>query len=144
MFAFPATAPAPTPKTVEARIHAIGAQPAVRELWNRPKDWDAVMAGIESGDAAWLKVATELKPGSDAGSSETLATVVSRSIQHNPRAFLLIAFPSFGVAVCRDLTIEGTKEQHQTFQEKTEKALVSVRNEDTRKDRDACLVELRK
>jgi hypothetical protein len=144
MFAFPATAPAPTPKTVEARIHAIGAQPTVRELWNRPKEWDAVMAAIETGDAAWLKVATDLKPGSDAGSSESLAIVVSRSIQHNPRAFLLIAFPSFGVAVCRDLTIEGTKEQHDNFQRKTEKALESVGNDDTRKNRDACLVELRK
>jgi hypothetical protein len=102
------------------------------------------MAGVETGDAAWLKIATELKPGSDAGSSEDLAIVLSRSIQHNPRAFLLIAFPSFGVAVCRDLTIEGATEQHNSFQVKTEKALASVGNEDTREDRDACLVELRK
>jgi len=144
MFAFPDAVPAPTPKTVEARIHAIGAQPAVRELWRRPKDWDVVMAGVESGDAAWLKVATELKPGADAGQSESLAIVVSRSIQHNPRAFLLIAFPSFGVAVCGDLNIEPTAAQHKSFQKKTEKALVSVGNEDTRKDRDACLAELRK
>lgn len=144
MFAFSDAVPAPSPRTVEARIYGIGAQRTVRELWNRPEDWDAVMAGIESGDAAWLKVATELKPGADAGQSESLAIVVSRSIQHNPRAFLLIAFPSFGVAVCRDLTIEGTTEQHNSFQMKTEKALVSVDSEAMRKDRDACLVELRK
>ena len=144
MFASPDAVPAPTPKMVEARIHAIGAQPTVRELWNRPGDWDAVMAGIESGDAAWLKVAAELKPGADAGSSESLAIVVSRSIQHNAPAFLRIAFPSFGIAVCSDLTIEGTKEQHNSFQTNTEKALLAADNEATRKDRDACLIELRK
>ena len=94
------------------------------------------MAGIESGDAAWLKVATELKPGADAGQSESLAIVVSRSIQHNPHAFLLIAFPSFGVAVCSDLTIEPTPEQHKSFQMNTEKALVTVDNQAMRKDRD--------
>lgn len=144
MIAFAATVPTPTPQAVEARIHTIGAHGTVRELWNRPEEWDAVMEQVESGQATWLKIATELKPGSDAGQSESLAIAVSRSIQHNADAFLLIAFPSFGITVCSDRTIEGTKQHHELFQKNTERALLAVQNESTRKDRDACLAQLRR
>jgi len=134
----------PTPDMVEARIRTVGAQSTVRELWQRPKEWDAVLDGVSSGDQRWLRVATELKGGADAGQSEGLAIAVSRSIRHNARAFLRVAFPSFGVAVCQDLTIEGTTQEHAAFQRNTEKALIAADDEITRKDRDACLVELRK
>jgi len=134
----------PTPDMVEARIRTVGAQSTVRELWRRPKEWDAVLDGVSSGDQRWLRVATELKGGADAGQSEGLAIAVSRSIRHNARAFLRVAFPSFGVAVCQDLTIEGTTQEHAAFQRNTEKALIAADDEITRKDRDACLVELRK
>lgn len=134
----------PTPDMVEARIRTVGAQSTVRELWRRPKEWDAVLDGVSSGDQRWLRVATELKGGADAGQSEGLAIAVSRSIRHNARAFLRVAFPSFGVAVCQDLTIEGTTQEHAAFQRNTEKALIAADDEITRKDRDACLIELRK
>jgi hypothetical protein len=134
----------PTPDIVEARIHIVGAQSTVRELWRRPKQWDAVLDGVSSGDQRWLRVATELKEGADAGQSEGLAIAVSRSIQHDANGFLRVAFPSFGVAVCQDLTIEGTTQEHASFQMNTEKALIAVDDETTRKDRDACLIELRK
>jgi len=134
----------PTPDMVEARIRTVGAQSTVRELWQRPKEWDAVLDGVSSGDQRWLRVATELKGGADAGQSEGLAIAVSRSIRHNARAFLRVAFPSFGVAVCQDLTIEGTTQEHAAFQRNTEKALIAADDEITRKDRDACLIELRK
>ena len=134
----------PTPDRVEARIRTVGAQSTVRELWRRPKEWDAVLDGVSSGDQRWLRVATELKGGADAGQSEGLAIAVSRSIRHNARAFLRVAFPSFGVAVCQDLTIEGTTQEHAAFQRNTEKALIAADDEITRKDRDACLIELRK
>jgi len=134
----------PTPDMVEARIRTVGAQSTVRELWQRPKEWDAVLDGVSSGDQRWLRVATELKGGADAGQSEGLAIAVSRSIRHNARGFLRVAFPSFGVAVCQDLTIEGTTQEHAAFQRNTEKALIAADDEITRKDRDACLVELRK
>jgi len=134
----------PTPDMVEARIRTVGAQSTVRELWQRPKEWDAVLDGVSSGDQRWLRVATELKGGADAGQSEGLAIAVSRSIRHNARGFLRVAFPSFGVAVCQDLTIEGTTQEHAAFQRNTEKALIAADDEITRKDRDACLIELRK
>ena len=134
----------PTPDIVESRIHTVGAQSTVRELWRRPKEWDAVLDGVSSGDQRWLRVATELKEGADAGQSEGLAIAVSRSIQRNASGFLRVAFPSFGVAVCQDLTIEGTPQEHASFQMNTEKALTAVDDETIRKDRDACLVELRK
>ena len=37
MVALPDAPPAPCPRTVESKIHGIGAQPTVRELWNRPE-----------------------------------------------------------------------------------------------------------
>jgi hypothetical protein len=123
---------------VEARIHTVGAQSTVRELWRRPRQWDAVLDGVSSGDQRWLRVATELKDGADAGQSEGLAIAVSRSIQHNASGFLRVAFLSLGVAVCQDLTIEGTPQEHASFQMNTEKALIAVDDETTRKDRDAC------
>ncbi len=123
---------------VEARIHTVGAQSTVRELWRRSKQWDIVLDGVSSGNQRWLRVATELKDGADAGQSEGLAIAVSRSIQHNASGFLRVAFLSLGVAVCQDLTIEGTPQEHASFQMNTEKALIAVDDETTRKDRDAC------
>jgi hypothetical protein len=144
MFTFAYAQSTPTPATVEASIRSIGAEATVRELWRRPKEWDAVLNGVTSGDQNWLRVATELKVGADAGQSEDLAIVVSRSIQHNASAFLLVAFPSFGVSVCRDLTIEPTAEQHNFFKRKTREALNAVDNKAMRQSRDACLAELQK
>ena len=144
MFIFTPAVSALTPDMVEARIHTVGAQSAVRELWRQPKEWDEVLAGVASGDQGWLRVATELKVGADAGQSEGLAIAVSRSIQHNASGFLRVGFPSFGVKVCQDLTIEGTTQEHASFQSNTERALRAVDSEAIRKDRDACLAELQK
>ena len=144
MFLFATALSTLTPDRVEARIHTVGAQSAVRELWRQPKEWDEVLAGVASGAQSWLRVATELQVGADAGQSEGLAIAVSRSIQHNASGFLRVAFPSFGVAVCQDLTIEGTTQEHASFQSNTERALSAVDSDALRKDRDACLAELRK
>jgi hypothetical protein len=142
MLGFAVSAALPTPQVIEERIRAVGAEATVRELWREPREWDLILAYVASGKVDWLKIATEMKPGADAGQSESLAIAVSRSIQQNPNAFLGVAFPVFGIRVCRDLSIEPSAKEHDAFQTKTREALKSVNGKRTSEARDACLREL--
>jgi hypothetical protein len=54
----------------DIKIH--GAKFVVEKLWDRNRQWDAVMAKIATGKKDWLDVAAALRPGTDAGASETL------------------------------------------------------------------------
>jgi hypothetical protein len=51
---------------------------------------------VQSGDRAWLKVAADLKSGTDGGQLETLRIAVSQSIQSQPENF-----PCGGLACLR-------------------------------------------
>ncbi len=132
----------PSASDLEVQIRANGAQATVRKLWATSPEWDILLRRIESGDSAWVKVAVALKPGSDAGSAETLKQAVSLSIQKAPEQFLSIAWPAFGQEACHDLQIEPSPQQHVQFMDATRKALSSVSDDTLTSRRDACLEAL--
>jgi hypothetical protein len=121
---------------IDAQIRSVGAQATVRDLWQSPGIWNALLQHVQSGDRAWLKVAADLKSGTDGGQLETLRIAVSQSIQNQPENFLVVAWPVFGDDACHDLRIEPTPQQHADFILKTRQALAGVTTENLRSKRE--------
>ncbi|CAN5490833.1 hypothetical protein BH09PSE4_BH09PSE4_15490 [soil metagenome] len=143
-----AKAPRPlTPATVRAMIAAQGARATVRALGgdSGSRRWQAVDAGISSGAQAWLDIVPLLKPGTDAGTSEGLATDLSTALAHNPRGVLRLL--STGLyradAICLDTTIEPTPAFDRTYYRTTIRAVRGVTDHALRGVQAACLATLR-
>jgi hypothetical protein len=87
-----------TATAVLSDIHTRGATAVVNDIWNKPA-WSQILTNIETGQRQWLKVAVELHPGTDAGSSEMLTSAAGVALLHNPHDVLLRLGP--------ELSIEG-------------------------------------
>jgi hypothetical protein len=70
-----------------------GARLTVQKLTTgkRPRQWEALLQKIETGDPRWLAVARELADGTDAGTSEDLQVVLARALPKNPADVLRLA-----------------------------------------------------
>lgn len=79
----------PTAEQVAKDIEQQGAGVVISRLYqNNEREWQYVTDKIATGENRWLKVASLLAPGTDAGSSETLTTAVALAIPHNPAGVL--------------------------------------------------------
>jgi len=76
-----------TPGQVGASLRAKGAKQTIGDLWNS-EEWSAVEDGISSGDSAWIALAPELAPGSDAATAEGLGISLAFALPRNPAAVL--------------------------------------------------------
>ncbi len=85
-----AAAPAIGPVQVSAEIGRTGAHATIARL-ARSGQWDGVITRIGEGSDAWLAVAAELAPGSDAGSAEDLGIGLATALPHNAAGVLRTA-----------------------------------------------------
>ena len=83
------------PNVVLKQISERGAVIAVQKLYEHPDDWEHVLGKIKEGGEAWLHVAIELKPGTDAGSSSMLTEAIGLALLHAPGRVLRIVPPTF-------------------------------------------------
>ncbi|MFN4352135.1 MAG: hypothetical protein ACK4F6_15135 [Hylemonella sp.] len=91
----------PNPEGLVAEVQRDGARAVVTRLWADEALFDAILVQIESGDAAWLEVARHLRPGSDAGSSESLNYAVALALPRAPSRVLPMIGKGFQLAfVC--------------------------------------------
>lgn len=58
----------PPAQALHKRIAIEGGRKVLLDLWEQ-RDFNQLIAGIESGDPSWLKIAAALKPFSDGGAS---------------------------------------------------------------------------
>ena len=72
-----------TPNDVQKRIYEVGHRQVIKESIYTPI-WQAILNGIETGNADWLKVYILLKSGSDAGSSEDLSWAILNAFPKSP------------------------------------------------------------
>src|SRR5256885_5371516 len=70
----------------DIKVH--GSHAAVATLWSNTNRWNQVMESIGRGNEEWLKVAVALRPGTDAGASETLDEAVFLALKPAPVAVL--------------------------------------------------------
>jgi hypothetical protein len=78
------------PSSLLAMINEKGARAVIDSLWGTTR-WDTMIKGVASGDEAWLKVAVELAPGSDAGSASELRDAVAWALPHAPARVIAVA-----------------------------------------------------
>ncbi len=81
----------PTTQQLTEKIKLKGAHAVISDLYiDGEKEWQYVTTEIGKGSGDWLKVASLLAPGSDAGSAETLSEAVASAIPYNPEGVLNI------------------------------------------------------
>ncbi len=83
------------PKQIINEIDKRGAKQIVFELYQDQETWYSVLRKIGTGEESWLKVATALRSGSDAGASEMLTLAVGEALEHKPAVVFKIALQAF-------------------------------------------------
>ena len=83
---------------VLSEIEQRGAHAVVQELYKDTERWQALLKAVSSGSHEWLTVATKLRPGTDAGSSEMLETAIFFALGNAPvESLKLISAGTFSV-----------------------------------------------
>ena len=87
-----------TAAKVHTLIDAVGDRAAVQQLFDSGALENAVVDGIATGGAGWLRVAERLKPASDGAAGELLSIAVQEALPKNPAGVLALvrrgAFPA--------------------------------------------------
>jgi hypothetical protein len=91
--------PAVTSDNIDQRIAEVGPHTTVAEMYADPSIWTAVLSGVSSGEANWIKVAIKLRQSSDAAASQELELALGEALEHQPQAVLEIAGPALGLQV---------------------------------------------
>jgi hypothetical protein len=135
----PPAADAPACAVLARQVHAEGASAVVARL-SRHGGWDRLLARIEQGDGACLRLAPALKPGTDAATSEGLRYALGRALLTNPAEVLRLGDAAFPLSeICRDNRIEPTPAQVRRFRQRARAAVAGVRAPALMARRDACL-----
>ena len=77
-----------TPGYVHEQVQRYGARVAMRDLYSEQATWRHLVAGVRSGDPAWLRAAVSLWPGADAGAGSELRDALRRALIPAPAAVL--------------------------------------------------------
>jgi len=135
-----------SPEQLRQALWQHGAGAVVASLFGRDSDqgWDRVLAGIASGEQAWLDLAPMLRPGTDGHAGEGLSIALSEALQHNaPGVLRLVAVGNEDDRVCSILAIEPTDQEVANFYAATIPAVEAVREPDLQAVKAACLASLR-
>ncbi|WP_416046881.1 hypothetical protein [Cupriavidus basilensis] len=110
-----------------ARIAKEGGHNVLWDLWEHEKDFGHVLSGIESGDTSWLKVATALRPFSDAGASLALDYAVALALPKTPNRVLALVGHGFDLAnICTSPFLEPEPGVAKEYERKSLAALSKV------------------
>lgn len=142
-----AAAPSPTPAGIEASIREHGAEATIAAL-AKADQWDVVADKIGDGNSAWIAVASELAPGSDAGSAEDLGISLAFSLPKNPHSVLAALDPANGHIlgvdrVCGMPFIEDTVKDRLAYKRQAIRAVEKVTDTDLKNAKKSCLAALR-
>ena len=83
------------PHAMLKHVSERGAVAVVQKLYEHPDDWVHALDQIKTGDEVWLRVAVELKPSIDAGSSSMLTEAVGLALLNVPGQVLRFGPPTF-------------------------------------------------
>ncbi|GAB3092395.1 hypothetical protein [Lysobacter terrae] len=120
--------PAPTAKSLLSRIAKDGGRKVLWDLWEHEKDFGRMLAGIESGDAAWLQVATALHPFADAGAALSLDYAVALALPKAPSRVLALVGHGFAVDdICTSPFIEPEPGIAEAYEREALAALSTVK-----------------
>jgi hypothetical protein len=92
---FPHTAP----WAIRGKTRIIGANLTYRTLAFDYASWEFVLKGVRSGDTAWLKVASGLRPALATHQGEEMIGAVSTVLDQNAIGALQILLPLYGPGI---------------------------------------------
>jgi len=137
-----------TPAQVRALIASRGARATVQLLdrpGNRRDRWDTVLRGIATGNQAWLDLAPLIAEGTDAGTAEEYAIVLSDALVNNAAGTLRLASAGGGdvTEVCIESGIETPLRQRRVYDAAAIEAVEALSAPDLQAAKAACLTSLR-
>ena len=123
-----------------AQIRDRGARAIASDFARDERRFDLVLAQIERGSPAWLRVAAELRLQADGFVSEGLRYAVARAIPRAPRAVLKLIGKPFTIDdVCTSPYNEPEPGVAERYEREATAALRSVPDASLRDIRDGCL-----
>jgi len=132
-----------TPLAVGALIKEKGARQTIDSLWDTPQ-WITLIAGVSSGDQAWLKIAEEIWPGSDAGSASELRDAMAWALPKAPAKVLALAKRGeFWKDTCDGPPVDFPPQGSATYFKEALAAVGHVAESSLRATRDECLKKLK-
>lgn len=117
----PASTSAPTsgfsPTDLAALIVTRGPDAALSDLMAQPEDprWQALLAGVSSGDTAWLAAAAPLVPSLDGEAAESLFSALGDALAHQPAAVLAAVGADGMESACQPYPPEMTAAKQQAL-----------------------------
>lgn len=119
----------PSAQAVLKRVANEGGRKVLWDLWDQEEKFDQVMAGIESGEPSWLKVAVALKPFADGGASLSIKYSVARVLPRAPERVLALTRQGFEVDdICTSPFLEPDPGVAEAYERETLKALAKVKD----------------
>jgi hypothetical protein len=145
--AFAREAPNVTPDSVKKIIDQNGPVGTVRKLivGDRPRPWENVLRGIESGNQQWLDVARALADGTDAGTSEDLQVALATALPNNPAGVLKLAGVQSFLSIdnlCGAPFIEPEPKVLKRYLRKAKTALETLKDKSVEQQRVRCLADI--
>ena len=120
-----------TPDEISARIQRDGGRKVLWDLWAHEEEFEEILSRIETGSGAWLEVARELRPFSDAGASEEIDIAVGRALPKAPERVLHMIGHGFDLEfVCTSPFNEPEPGVAEAYEHRTLSALAAVNNPD--------------
>jgi hypothetical protein len=126
--ALAANSGSPSAQALLARISKEGGRNVFWDLWKHDEDFGRVVSGIESGDPLWLKVATALRPFSDASASLSLDYAVARALPKAPTRVLALIGHGFNIEnICTSPFIEPDPGVAETYERQALSTLSKIK-----------------
>jgi hypothetical protein len=88
-----------SPRLIAVAVRAVGPRPVYRLLSDDDVRWERIVAGVETGDAAWLRAAVALYPALDTHPGEEMFAAVSTVLEIDPSGAFGTLLPRYGPEV---------------------------------------------
>jgi hypothetical protein len=117
-----------TPKLVATLIDDVGLPAASADFATRDNaGWTQILAGIQSGDPAWLALVPRLKPTPNAAAAEQLPIALSLALQTHPASVLALLPATYPIdRICADIRIEPPRTESRAYYRRTIAALSAL------------------
>lgn len=117
----------PTAADILSRIAKQGGDKVLPNLWESEDEFDQVLAGIESGDADWLEVASKLRPRTEDGASLAIDHAVAIALPKAPTRVLALVGRGFELEfICTSPFISPEPDVAEEYQRQTLTVLSQV------------------
>jgi hypothetical protein len=139
--------PSITTDSVAHRIATTGAKKTVDAMYQNGKEWHQFLSAVAAGDEQWIKVAVQLRSGTDAGTTTQLLNSIGEALEHQPQTVLENVIPVLAIAdICGAPDVDDKRYDSYSLSthaiEKRKKMLRNITDPVLVEVRDKCIKQL--